>query len=82
MFWHDDDDQSRRPVSDDVVDLAFRVACRCLPVDHAYALSRAVDDALPWFAHEEMTGLHLIHGAETGSAGSSGSPATVTGASS
>jgi CRISPR-associated protein Cas6 len=39
--------------------------CRSLPIDHAYALSQAVQQALPWFAQELQAGLHLVHGAES-----------------
>lgn len=51
----------------DVVDAVFSISCRSLPVDHAYALSQAVQAALPWFAEEAGAGLHTIHGAASGS---------------
>jgi CRISPR-associated protein Cas6 len=51
----------------DVVDVVFAIACRCLPVDHAYALQQAIQDALPWFAQEPRAGLHTVHGAASGS---------------
>ncbi len=51
----------------DVVDAVFAIACRCLPVDHAYALQQAIQDALPWFAQEPCAGLHTVHGAASGS---------------
>lgn len=51
----------------DIVDAVFAISCRCLPVDHAYALSQAVQAALPWFAEEPEAGLHTIHGAASGS---------------
>ena len=50
----------------DVVDAAFAIECRSLPVDHAYALSLAVQAALPWFAEEPQAGLHTVHGAASG----------------
>ena len=31
----------------DIVDAIFAISCRSLPVDHAYALSQAVQAALP-----------------------------------
>lgn len=67
MFWNEDkaEDKSYR-VSDDIVDLSFAVHCKMLPLDHAYALSRALHGALPWFADEAAVGMHLIHGAESG----------------
>jgi len=52
---------------DDVVDAAFAIECRSLPVDHAYALSAAIQAALPWFADEPKAGLHTVHGAASGS---------------
>jgi CRISPR-associated protein Cas6 len=51
----------------DVVDAAFAIECRSLPVDHAYALSEAIQAALPWFAGEPQAGLHNVHGAASGS---------------
>jgi CRISPR-associated protein Cas6 len=51
---------------DEVVDAVFAIECRSLPVDHAYALSQAVQAALPWFADEPEAGLHTIHGAASG----------------
>ena len=52
---------------DDVVDAAFAIECRSLPVDHAWALSAAIQAALPWFAGEPQDGLHTVHGAASGS---------------
>jgi CRISPR-associated protein Cas6 len=51
----------------DIVDAVFAISCRSLPVDHAYALSQAIQAALPWFAAEPGAGLHTIHGAASGS---------------
>jgi len=50
----------------DVVDAVFAIECRSLPVDHAYALSTAIQAALPWFAQEPQAGLHTVHGAASG----------------
>lgn len=51
----------------DIVDAVFAIACRSLPVDHAYALQQAIQEALPWFAQEPSAGLHTVHGAASGS---------------
>jgi CRISPR-associated protein Cas6 len=51
---------------DDVVDAVFAIECRSLPVDHAWALSAAIQAALPWFADEPQAGLHTVHGAASG----------------
>jgi CRISPR-associated protein Cas6 len=52
---------------DEVVDAVFAIECRSLPVDHAWALSAAIQAALPWFAGEPQAGLHTIHGASSAS---------------
>ena len=51
----------------DIVDAVFAIACPSLPVDHAYALQQAIQEALPWFAEEPNAGLHTVHGAASGS---------------
>lgn len=55
------------PAPGDIVDAVFAISCPRLPVDHAWALSQAIQGALPWFAKEPYAGLHLIHGAGSGS---------------
>jgi CRISPR-associated protein Cas6 len=52
---------------DEIVDAAFAIECRSLPVDHAFALSTAIQEALPWFADDPQAGLHTVHGAASGS---------------
>lgn len=67
MFWSDDSDKKQEfVVPDDVVDIAFKLECRMLPLDHAQALSDAIASALPWFMEEDKAGLHLVHVAESG----------------
>lgn len=65
MYWHDDPNQRSERVSDDVVDVAYAITCVKLPIDHAYALSRALRAVFPWFA-DEGAGLHTIHVAASG----------------
>lgn len=67
MYWNDE--KEKQPVfrvPDDVVDLAFRVTCPTLPLDHAHALSRQLLQELPWLEEEAHAGVHLIHGATSG----------------
>ncbi len=54
-------------IPDDIVDAVFAITCRNLPVDHAWALSQAIEAALPWFSGEPGAGLHTVHGAASGS---------------
>lgn len=66
MYWQDDKPPQPFVPSDDVVDVAFRIVCRSLPVDHAFALSQAVAAVLPWLTDEALAGVHTIHVAESG----------------
>ena len=67
MHWQvEEDDISLFKVPEDVIDLLFAIECRVVPVDHAHALSTAIQHALPWFAEDELAALHLIHGADSG----------------
>ncbi len=67
MLWQEEMPQKEAVISPTIVDLVFDINCRCLPVDHAYALSQAISNALPWFVQEPQAGLHLILMAESGS---------------
>ena len=67
MFWEEEKDENTRyVVPEDVVDLVYQIRCKCLPVDHAWAFSSALREALPWLDDEAQAGIHLIHGAESG----------------
>ena len=66
MYWQESKDNERFTVPDDIVDMVYGIRCRSLPVDHAYALSQAIQAALPWFTGEERAGVHTIHVAESG----------------
>ncbi|HEX9625737.1 MAG TPA: type I-MYXAN CRISPR-associated protein Cas6/Cmx6 [Acidiferrobacterales bacterium] len=66
MYWEEGTDQERFRVPDDVVDVVFGIACRCLPVDHAHALRVALTGALPWLSEEPQAGVHPIHVADSG----------------
>lgn len=64
MYWQEDDD--REQGANRVTDLSFSIDCRHLPVDHAWELSRAILELLPWLAGENGAGLHPIHLPEAG----------------
>ncbi|MEM7400332.1 MAG: type I-MYXAN CRISPR-associated protein Cas6/Cmx6 [Pseudomonadota bacterium] len=67
MYWNDQEERQKHYlVPDDIVDISFKVQCKQLPLDHAYELSQVIQAVLPWFAKEPQTGIHLIHGAESG----------------
>lgn len=66
MRWEQQANATVSTVPDDIADLAFAIVCRCLPLDHAHALSQQLLEALPWLEDEDRAGIHLIHGAESG----------------
>lgn len=66
MHWDETSPAQEYTIPDTVVDALFSIACRHLPVDHAYALSHAIQRALPWFADEPDAGLHIVHVAGSG----------------
>ncbi len=67
MYWQEDERGKRQPtVPDAVVDVVYGIACRSLPVDHAWALAQALAAALPWLADEPEAGMHPVHVPEAG----------------
>lgn len=66
MFWQEQREEKTFTPDNEVLDLQFKIACKSLPLDHAWALSSALRDARPWLENSEHTAIHLIHGAESG----------------
>lgn len=66
MYWQETDSNESDPTPDDIVDIAYQIRCAALPVDHAWALSQAVLQVLPWIEDEPGAGVHSIHVAESG----------------
>ncbi|MBL1278237.1 MAG: type I-MYXAN CRISPR-associated protein Cas6/Cmx6 [Ectothiorhodospiraceae bacterium] len=66
MYWDDDKKTADVKVKNDVMDLVFGLSCRCLPVDHIFALSQALQTVLPWVKDEPLAGLHGIYVAASG----------------
>ncbi len=66
MLWEEQKSDKPYQVPDDIIDLVFKINCKCLPLEHAKSLSMAIHKALPWIEDEEKAGIHLIHGAESG----------------
>ena len=65
-FWQDTPVAKAPTLSQAAVDLVFKTKGRQLPADHAWALSQAVTQLLPWLKDEPAAGIHLIHGAQSG----------------
>ena len=66
MFWQEDDKKNDVTTSEKVVDLSFRIDCKQIPTRHAWELSQALYQVLPWMKEEPEAGVHQIHGAASG----------------
>ena len=66
LFWTEDTVKTEFVVPERVLDVSFSIRCKCLPYQHAHALSEALHQALPWLVEEAAVGIHQIHGAESG----------------
>ena len=66
MYWEDTAQEPRYTVPEDIIDLSFRVRCRCLPANYAAPLETALATLLPWFADEPLAGIYMAYGAEFG----------------
>ena len=66
MFWQEDDKKDQVTTSDKVVDLQYRIDCKQIPTCHAWELSQALYQVMPWVKDEPEVGIHQIHGAASG----------------
>jgi CRISPR-associated protein Cas6 len=66
MFWQEDDKRDVVTTSEKVVDLSYKIDCKQIPTCHAWELSQALYDALPWIREDVELGIHQIHGATSG----------------
>jgi CRISPR-associated protein Cas6 len=66
MFWQERPKEKSIEASNEVIDLCFKLDCKTLPLDHAWALSLALTNAAPWLEGSKYSAIHLIHGAESG----------------
>jgi len=66
MYWQEDDRKDDISTSDSVVDLHYKIDCKQIPTSHAWDLSQALYQALPWIKDEAEVGIHQIHGATSG----------------
>ena len=52
--------------SSQMIDVAFHINCKILPYDHAYELSKAIINLLPWMKNTELSGIQTLHGPDSG----------------
>ena len=66
MYWQEDDKKNDISTSDKVVDVSYKIECKQIPTCHAWELSQALYQAMPWIKDEPELGVHQIHGAASG----------------
>ncbi len=59
MFWQEDLKEQHFTLPEDVQDAVFNIHCKILPIDHAFLLSKALLEHLPWLS-EVGAGIHDI----------------------
>jgi len=66
MYWQEDDKKNDISTSEEVVDVSYKIDCKQVPTCHAWELSQALYQTLPWVKDEPEVGVHQIHGAASG----------------
>ena len=61
MHWQEDETAAPPASGHALTELSFALDCRCLPVDHNWALAEAISNRLPWLREEPLAGVHAIH---------------------
>jgi len=66
MYWEENTSDTPGSIPDNVIDVVYGIACRTLPVDHAFALATEITKEFDWLASEPGAGVHTIHVAASG----------------
>ena len=66
MFWEEDEDKTLPyKAPDEILDVLLALKCKSLPLDHAWALSEALQTEFSWIKEAQHLGIHQIHVAES-----------------
>ncbi len=66
MFWSEEDKPQEFQAPDKVVDLSFKLNCTQIKLDHAWSLTNAINELLPWFKDESQCAVHHIYIPQSG----------------
>ncbi|MCU7800073.1 MAG: type I-MYXAN CRISPR-associated protein Cas6/Cmx6 [gamma proteobacterium symbiont of Lucinoma myriamae] len=66
MFWSEEDTPNEFQAPEKVIDLSFKVSCKQIKLDHAWALTDALSELLPWFKEEAQAAVHHIYIPQSG----------------
>lgn len=66
MYWEEEKESvATYQVPEKIIDVAFKIKCKTLPLDHADSLSGQIIKHLPWAKDEHGFAIHQIHVAES-----------------
>jgi len=66
MFWNEEEKPNEYAAPENVIDLSFKVSCKQIKVDHAWALTDALNELLPWFKDDPQSAVHHIYIPQSG----------------
>lgn len=66
MFWNEEEQSNEYEAPDNVIDLSFKVSCKQIKLDHAWTLTAALNELLPWFEDEPQSAIHHIYIPQSG----------------
>ncbi|MCK5696941.1 MAG: type I-MYXAN CRISPR-associated protein Cas6/Cmx6 [Gammaproteobacteria bacterium] len=66
MFWSEEESPDKFIVPDTIIDLSFKVSCKQIKLDHAWSLTEALSQLLPWFKEDPQCAIHHIYIPQSG----------------
>lgn len=66
MFWSEEEKSDEIVVPDNVVDVSFKINCKQIKLDHAWALTNAISELLPWLKDDPELAVHHIYMPQSG----------------
>lgn len=66
MFWSEEQKPEEFKAPDTVIDLSFKVSCKQIKLDHAWSLTEALNELLPWLKDEPQSAIHHIYIPQSG----------------
>ena len=66
MFWNEEEKPEDYIAPDNIIDISFKVNCKQIRLDHAWALTDAINEILPWLKDEPQLSVHHIYIPQSG----------------
>ncbi len=61
MFWNEEENLDNFQAPQNVIDLSFKISCQQIKLDHAWSLTDAISDLVPWIKDEPQLAIHHIY---------------------